>query len=161
MKQPRKWTNYRKKKSRDQRIWLRKRVEIIGPMYWDRQGRVISLKRWSQLHQNLAYKRVAQSFTERHWVSTMWDGIDHGMSFMPGAKPMFFETMLFCRHDGGDPHFMADVDGDGNLVLREPVDNNVCQLYRHQIHYFTEKQATRSHGMIVRQIRELEKQGEA
>lgn len=45
---------------------------------------------------------VKQETVNGIWVSTVFLGIDHGMSWMPGSKPLLFETMVF-KSRGGEP----------------------------------------------------------
>jgi hypothetical protein len=62
-------------------------------MYFDRQGREISLREWGSLRTD---KVLAQTVLRRRFlISTVWLGLDHGFSLIPGARPIIFETMVF------------------------------------------------------------------
>ena len=69
-------------------------------MYYDRQGKPISLAEWGSIlesDQRFTLRRVAEtSFEDGRWLSTVWLGLDHG--WIPGGRPPIFETMLFKDH---------------------------------------------------------------
>lgn len=79
-------------------------------MYFDRQGEEMVMEQWAQLHEDMAYKRVAEDDIGPYWVSTVWIGLD--MSFTGEGPPIIFETMVFLRDQRDDPeHFgLADID---------------------------------------------------
>ncbi len=41
-------------------------------------------------------------------VSTVWLGLDHNFSVLPGATPLIFESMAFCRFYGKD--YCGEID---------------------------------------------------
>lgn len=63
-----------------------------GPHHFDRAGKPISITRWSELHSELDYVRVAETYREQVRVSTVWLGLDHSFGFGP---PRIFETAVF------------------------------------------------------------------
>ena len=63
-------------------------------MYFDKQGREISLRQWSRLRDGTTlYYRVAETMLGEIWVSTVWIGIS--IRLMPGPPGDLFETMAF------------------------------------------------------------------
>lgn len=66
-------------------------------IYYDRQGRPISMEDWSAKHGDREYLIVAQHWVRGWMVSTVWLGIDHGFGF--SKVPVIFETMIFPPGD--------------------------------------------------------------
>lgn len=84
-------------------------------MYYDRQGKPMTMKEWSEAFGDKALKRVAEdTLPNGYWVSTIWLGLDHSYS---GGTPIIFETMVFA-HDaekGAGPEGVknwGELDGD-------------------------------------------------
>lgn len=68
--------------------------------HYDRQGNLIpDLLTWARLHEDIAYKRVAETTIGNLWVSTVWLGLDHSFG---GGPPLIFETMVFVQGEGGN-----------------------------------------------------------
>lgn len=66
---------------------------------YDRDGKVIDLVTWSELHSNMDYRVVEQTVIGEYLVSTVWLGIDHSY----GDGPIkIFETMIFKNDDMDD-----------------------------------------------------------
>lgn len=69
---------------------------FVRPLYYDPQGRPISLELFSQLLHGRSddnwWKVDETDVSPDVKVSTVWLGIDHAM---PGQVPMIFETMVF------------------------------------------------------------------
>lgn len=63
--------------------------------YYDKDGTVLSdVLFWAKKYGQQGYKRVAETtLSDGKWVSTVWLGRDH--NFIPGGKPLIFETMVF------------------------------------------------------------------
>jgi hypothetical protein len=78
-----------------------------GPMYFDKAGNPISMRRWGELRERKDgttisdYARIGLTdFEGGVWVSTVWLGMDHGFHIGPGPrKPVIFETMVFSNND--------------------------------------------------------------
>ena len=73
-------------------------------MYFDRQGRPITMRQWAAMHPNdeAAFERQRRvAITE--WadvrVSTVWLGLNHAYGDTP---PLIFETMVFAPGREGD-----------------------------------------------------------
>jgi len=67
---------------------------VLEPIYYDRQGRVISFPAWCSLGaRGEAYARIALNRAEDVEVSTVWMGIDY--NFSRKGPPRIFETMVF------------------------------------------------------------------
>jgi hypothetical protein len=66
-----------------------------GPRYFDRSGNPISLRKWADLWEDVAYRQVADTYVGRTRVSTIWLGLDHGFY---GDARLIFETMVFGRY---------------------------------------------------------------
>jgi hypothetical protein len=61
---------------------------------YDRNGTPISLERYSELLQDLAYRHVrVTAIGDDVEVSTVWLGIDH--NFTRVGPPLIFETLVF------------------------------------------------------------------
>lgn len=60
-------------------------------LYYDRDGSPITLTQWSKLRTR-ANTRLLEDTVGKHWVSTVWLGLDHGYGKGP---PLIFETMVF------------------------------------------------------------------
>lgn len=71
---------------------------IEEPLFYDRQGKPLAMMEWAEIRTD-EYVRVAEDTIGKYWVSTVWLGVDH--SFMPGSKPVIFETMIFDKENGG------------------------------------------------------------
>lgn len=78
------------------------------PMYFDRDGNPISMRRWGELRERgldgdghygpNSYVRIGQDKVGEATVSTVWLGIDHGWGFSAdpeNLRPVIFETMIF------------------------------------------------------------------
>ena len=66
---------------------------MIEPLYYDKDGSLLTLLQWGEKHNDLIYKIVSRTTVRRGIVvSTVWVGID--MSFT-GGPPVIFETMVF------------------------------------------------------------------
>ena len=77
--------------------------EITSPMmYYDRQGKPMSLKQWTLSFQgSFDKRRVAETtLPDGKWVSTVWLGLDH--RFGMDGPPLIFETMVFKGRDNMD-----------------------------------------------------------
>lgn len=64
-------------------------------MYYDREGKPISMYEWAEKFNDQSYKRIG--YTELPWggrVSTVWLGLDHGFG---EVGPLIFETMVFPK----------------------------------------------------------------
>lgn len=73
-------------------------IGLSGEIYFDRQGKPITLDEYGELWRDLEYKLVEQTNTPFGLVSTVWLGINH--EYRPDARPVIFETMIF--DDGSD-----------------------------------------------------------
>lgn len=62
----------------------------MSGLFYDREGRPITLEEWAGLLRDQTYKRVAESNVGDLWVSTVWVGIDD----YTGSK-LIYETMVF------------------------------------------------------------------
>ncbi len=67
----------------------------MSDLYFDKQGRPITLHQFSALFNDMRYKRVAYTELETVVISTVWLGIDHSYGF--GGPPILFETMVFSK----------------------------------------------------------------
>lgn len=77
------------------------------PLYFDRRGEPVTLRRWSELQRDRRYRTVVVTASRGLLVSTVWLGIDHGMGLGP---PIIFETMIFPDPTGptlGDELYCA------------------------------------------------------
>ena len=63
-------------------------------MCFDKDGKKISLKTFSELVSDRYYRRVASDHVGFYHVSTIWLGINHSFS-LEQNKPIIFETMIF------------------------------------------------------------------
>lgn len=68
-------------------------------LYFDRQGRPLTLRQWAGRCEDFAYKVVAQDHIivgdEPLWVSTVWVGLDMAYDYREGHVPIIYETMVF------------------------------------------------------------------
>ena len=64
--------------------------------HYDREGKLITLRRWATLFEDDEYRTVARTRIDLVVVSTIWLGIDHGFY---GGPPLIFETMTFGAED--------------------------------------------------------------
>lgn len=100
------------------------------PLHYDRGGRAISLRRWTELMEDDEYRRVGHTLVAARWeVSTVWLGLDHNFW---GGLPLIFETMVF--------------DADG------PTGRDDLEMER----YSTEEQAQEGHERMVQLVMTLE-----
>ncbi len=68
----------------------------MKPLYYNRQGKPITLYEWSELFEDFKYKILKQEYLSGgKRVSTVWLGLDH--SFGSDSKPLIFETMVFPK----------------------------------------------------------------
>jgi hypothetical protein len=98
--------------------------------WYDRQGNVISMERWSELHVDESYLRVAQDTIGPYWISTVWLGLDHG--FMRGGPPIIFETMVFANDEvrGDAPLLEFDMDRYATEEEAKAGHDAMCLLVR-------------------------------
>jgi hypothetical protein len=64
----------------------------MAPMYYDREGKPITLWQWAALMEANGDHHVANDLIGEVRVSTVWLGLDHNWG--PGP-PLIFETMVF------------------------------------------------------------------
>ena len=75
----------------------------VDPMYYDRQGKPITLAEWCYAN---TYEPESRTVGRDHlpngyFVSTVWLGLDHSMGVaakafgLPSQPPIIFETMVF------------------------------------------------------------------
>jgi hypothetical protein len=63
------------------------------PMYFDRQGKPMSLKAWVDAWERPDYRVVAEARIDGSHVLTMWMGTDH--SFGRTSPPVIFGSAIF------------------------------------------------------------------
>lgn len=109
--------------------------ETIGSPAWRAGYEIVS-----RLLRDMSYKRVAETTIAGMWVSTVWLGLDHGFSFLPGddRRPIIFETMIF-DHSGDEP------GGEGVADWLGAWDG---QCWR----YATEAEAIAGHAEVVNMV---------
>jgi hypothetical protein len=56
--------------------------------YRDKEGNNITLQQWSDLIEDIEYRRIIQERVKECFVSTVWLGVEH-------FNKNFFETMVF------------------------------------------------------------------
>lgn len=96
------------------------------PLYYDREGKPMTLEQWSLAFEDMEYRRIA--WTELpggRQVSTVWMGLDHAFGAGP---PLIFESMTFL--ETGKP-------------FREELD---CERYS------TEAEARAGHEAMVKRL---------
>lgn len=117
-------------------------------MWFDRQGKEISIRKWGRLHRDMAYINVGDSaviYDSAAWeVSTVWLGMDHGFGFMTGGLPVIFETMIFGIND--------EYERMANGVCRHDDDEDCNCLEGVQYRYSTEEQARAGHQHAIETI---------
>lgn len=68
-------------------------------MYYDMDGREITLLQWADLYEGRENKkrilRQERLLWDKVFLSTVFLGIDHGFGL--SSKPILFETMVFCE----------------------------------------------------------------
>lgn len=65
-------------------------------MYFDKNGKPITLERWAKLLEDPTYKIIKQEVLPNGmFVSTVWLGLNH--SFFENISPLMFETMVFQK----------------------------------------------------------------
>ncbi len=95
-----------------------------GTMYYDRQGKEMTLLEWGSKFEDMDYKIVRQDNIDRWFISTVWLGLNH--SFFRKQPPLIFETMIFL--DKGYKEYESD----------DP-------LHLYQERYSTEEEAIKGH----------------
>jgi hypothetical protein len=77
------------------------------PIYYDREGRPMTVEAWSNAFEDMDYRRIERTELpgNRH-VSTVWLGIDHAFDEGP---PLIFESMAF--QETGNP-FREELDSE-------------------------------------------------
>ncbi len=94
-------------------------------MYYNKEGKKISMEEWARLFEDFEYKIISQiTLSNGKRVSTVWLGLDH--SFGDGT-PLIFETMVFSKK------------GD-------------CSSEEHCERYATLKEAEAGHERIVKEF---------
>jgi len=62
-------------------------------MYYNKEGKKISLEEWGEKIDDMEYRVVAQTTTPNGFnISTVWLGLNHSV---PGEPLIIFETMAF------------------------------------------------------------------
>jgi hypothetical protein len=98
-------------------------------LYYDRQGRPISLEGWALLLRDLDYRRVGLDEVGGFVISTVWLGLNH--QWLASQPPIIFETMVFSAED------------------EKPVEEYMDR-------YSTEEEARLGHLNVVSVVREME-----
>ena len=62
-------------------------------MFYDKEGKKVSLKAWNNLMMDQEYKIVASDMIGDCHISTVWFGLNN--SFYKTKAPIIFETMIF------------------------------------------------------------------
>ncbi len=75
-------------------------VRDYGPMYYDRQGKEMTMMEWAKKLEDFDYKIVKQDHVGKYFISTVWLGLN--MQFFKGAPKHIFETMIFCEENKDD-----------------------------------------------------------
>src|SRR3990172_11732027 len=76
------------------RITLSNRMAPMRPLFYDKDGKPVSLKQWAKLIEDRTYRRVAETILpDGTWISTVLLGLDH--RFTMEGPPVIFETMVF------------------------------------------------------------------
>lgn len=74
-------------------------------MYYDKEGKEITLDKYALLHADRGYTVVEQTQVKkgvrRGMLSTVWLGLDHGYQ---GDQPVIFETMFFPDEESPESH---------------------------------------------------------
>ena len=61
-------------------------------MYYDKDGKSISLMEWADLFEDMKYRKVMDTYIKNYHVSTVWIGLNHSF----GSEDIrIFETMIF------------------------------------------------------------------
>jgi hypothetical protein len=109
----------------------------MGTLYYDRQGKPISMERYCQLAANPEYKRVGESKGCGKWVSTVWLGINHSYG---GGPPIIFETMVFPLNQEGDVNY-GEIDSDRYATEEEALEGHrrMCSGYTDVLDRFIRK----------------------
>ena len=72
-------------------------MDKYEPVYYDRDGKAITLSEYIALREDGEYYRVAADvMSDGAFVSTVWLGLDHGWG---SGDPLIFETMIFPTQD--------------------------------------------------------------
>jgi hypothetical protein len=87
-------------------------------------ARPVKLLEWAKWYES-ADRRVAWTAMLGLEVSTVFLGLDH--SFGAGGPPVLFETMIFCRGNGG---YMQRYCNRGEALEGH---ENLCKLMRHDL----------------------------
>lgn len=61
--------------------------------FYDREGRPITMQKWSRMFEDIRYRVVASNNVNNIWISTIWLGLD--LNYGLGGPPLLFETMVF------------------------------------------------------------------
>jgi hypothetical protein len=70
-------------------------------LYYDKQGKVISLGMMAVLLEKPNYSRIREdTLPNKKWVSTVWLGLNY--QWTEGDPPLIFETMVFSKHGDWD-----------------------------------------------------------
>lgn len=102
-------------------------------LYFDRQGKPMTMDEWARRHADRDYMIVAQHWVRGWMVSTVWLGIDHGHGF--SKLPVIFETMVFPPGD-------------------ETRDDEGIMSEQYQERYSTEQAAQAGHDRALAWVRE-------
>jgi hypothetical protein len=111
--------------------------------YYDRQGRPVGLKRWSELFCDDEYRFLVETeLFDGTWVSTIWMGLDH--NFFGDGPPLIFETMVFPRKGPSVSAAELATNPEAGAHWRDQ------ECYR----YSTETEARANHDQVVAKITE-------
>ena len=109
-------------------------------LYFDRQGRPITLREWTKRFQDPAYKIVARTeFPDGRLVSTVWLGIVHW--HQTDYRPIIFETMVF----GPEPSTKVTLSSGQTMDYPD----------EHCERYATEAEALAGHERICNALRQM------
>jgi hypothetical protein len=104
--------------------------------FYDRQGKPIDQKRFTELWADKSYQTVRKTEFEapfaRGEISTVWLGLNH--NYFGDGAPLIFETMVFF--DGGCPAYLQKFDD-------------------YQCRYVTEEAAIVGHKHVMAEILDL------
>lgn len=97
-------------------------------MYYNKEGKKIDLKTWSNHLEDGDYKIIKQeTLPNGKWVSTVWLGLDY--QFGKG-KPLIFETMVFPKYPIKKGDFL-DEDMERYSTLEEALKGHEEMVKKH------------------------------
>lgn len=102
--------------------------KAYGPMYYDRQGKELTLMEWAKKFDDSQYRVIRHEIFDKCHVSTVWIGIN--MQIFRKCPIEIFETMIFLVDDKEENplrDYLERYSTEEEAILGHKIAIDLCQ----------------------------------